>query len=188
MTVTVTNLLAGPATAVWVNDFGAAEPATISTAPVGARDVGGTTGGLRLVADREMFRLEVDQIGGRVGSQLTSEDFSVQTSLAEATLENYALTVNAADSAVDSTTTPGEKSLELGGADVMGEPNYRSLIIDGRAPNGKKRRVIVRKVLSTASVEAGMEKGGQTVFPVTWTAHYVSESIFPVRIIDEDTV
>lgn len=185
MTVTVTNLLAGPATDVWVGDFGAAEPATIDAAPgVGFRNIGGTQGGLRLVADRELFRMEVDQIPGRVGSQLTSEDFSVQTSLAEATLENYALVVNAADEAVDATTVPGEKSLDLGTADTVAEPNYRCIIIDGRAPNGKKRRVIIRKVLSTASVETPMQRGGQTVFPVTWTAHYVSQSIAPVRKID----
>lgn len=185
MTVTVTNLLAGPATAVWVGDFGASEPATIDADPgVGFRNIGGTQGGLRLVADREMFRLEVDQIPGRVASQLTSEDFSVQTSLAEATLENYALTVNAADDAVDATTVIGEKSLDLGLADTVAEPNYRCIIIDGRAPGGKKRRVIIRKVLSTASVEAPMERGGQTVYPVTWTAHYVSGSIAPVRKID----
>ena len=188
MTVTVTNLLAGPATAVWVGDFGAAEPATIGAAPgVGFRNVGGTQGGLRVIADREMFRLEVDQIPGRVGSQLTSEDFSVQTSLAEATLENYALTVNAADEDVD-TSVPGQKTLDLGNADTEAAPNYRCIIVDGRAPNGKKRRVIVRKVLSTASVETPMQRGGQTVYPVTWTAHYVSDSIAPVRKIDEDTV
>lgn len=183
MTVTVTNLLAGPATAVWVGDFGAAEPATIDADPgVGFRNIGGTKGGLRLVADREMFRLEVDQVPGRVASQLTSEDFSVQTSLAEATLENYALTVNAADEAVVATAT--EKSLDLGLTDVAAEPNYRCIIIDGRAPGGKRRRVIIRKVLSTASVEAPQERGGQTVYPVTWTAHYISSSIAPVRKID----
>lgn len=186
MTVTVTNLLAGPATAVWVGDFGAMEPATIGAAPgVGFRNIGGTQGGLRLIADREMFRLEVDQIPGRVASQLTSEDFSVQTSLAEATLENYALTVNAADDAVDSSVV-GEKSLDLGLADTEAAPNYRCIIVDGRAPGGKKRRVIIRKVLSTASVETPMQRGGQTVYPVTWTAHYVSGSIAPVRKIDED--
>lgn len=186
MTVTVTNLLAGPARAVWVGDFGASEPATIATDPgVGFRNIGGTKGGLRLVADRDMFRLEVDQIPGRVGSELTSEDFQVQTSLAEATLENYALVVNAKDSDVDSSVV-GEKSLDLGNTDITAEPNYRCVIIDGRAPNGKKRRVIIRKVLSTASVEAPMERGGQTVYPVTWTAHYVSSAISAVRKIDED--
>lgn len=184
MTVTVTNLLAGPATAVWVADFGATEPATLDADPgVGWTDVGGTLGGLRLIADQEFFRLEVDQIPGRVGSELTSEDFQVATSLAEATLENYARVRNASDD--DVTAGVGEKSLELGGAAVHAAPNYRALLVEGRAPNGKKRRVIVRKVLSTASVEAAMEKGGQTAFPVTWTGHYVSASIKPIRMIDE---
>lgn len=184
MTVTVTNLLAGPATAVHVGDYGAAEPADATTAPgVGWRDVGGTTGGVRLAADREFFRLDVDQKIGRVGSVPTQEDYAVSTSLAEATLANYALAVNAADDAVVAGT--GIETLDLGGTDPGSEPNYRALIIDGRAPGGLRRRIIVRRVLSTASVEAAMEKGGQTVYPVTWTAHDVSDSIKAVRVIDE---
>lgn len=184
MTVTVTNLLAGPATAVYVGLFGATEPADAVAAPgVGFREVGGTTGGVRLVADREFFRLDVDQKIGRVGSVPTQEDFAVSTSLAEATLDNYGLVVNAADDAVASAA--GTDTLELGGTNPGTEPIYRALIIDGRAPNGKRRRIIVRKVLSTASVEAAMEKAGQTVFPVTWTAHEVSASIRPLKVMDE---
>lgn len=183
MTVTVTNLLAGPATAVRVAPFGAVEPADAEAVPDAAwRDVGGTTGGVRLIADREFFRLDVDQKVGRVGSVPTQEDFSVATSLAEATLENYGLVVNAADDAVETGT--GTKSLELGGTLPGTEPVYRAVMIDGRAPGGQRRRVIVRKVLSTASVEAAMEKAGQTVFPVTWAGHEVSDSILPVRILD----
>lgn len=184
MTVTVTDLLAGPATGLWVAAFGTAEPADLTTAPAtGWRDLGGTTGGVRLVADREFFRLDVDQIIGRVGSVPTQEDFSVATSLAEATLENFAVAVNALDADVVEAT--GTATLELGGALPGSAPNYRALLVDGRAPNGKKRRIIIRKVLSTASVEAAMEKSGQTVYPVTFSAHYVSASIKPLKIMDE---
>lgn len=184
MTVTVTDLLAGPATGLWVATFGAAEPADMSTAPgVGWRDLGGTTGGVRLVADREFFGLEVDQVIGNVAAIPTQENFSVATSLAEATLENYAVAVNANDADVVAGT--GVETLELGGVLPATTPNYRALIVDGRAPNGKRRRIVVRKVLSTASVEAAMEKAGQTVYPVTFTAYYVSSSVKPLKIMDE---
>jgi hypothetical protein len=183
MTVTVTNLLAGPATGLWVGAFGATEPADLDTDPgVGWRDMGGTTGGVRLMADREFFYLDVDQIIGRVGAVPTQENFSVATSLAEPTLENYAVSLNLADDAVVEAT--GTKTLELGGALPGTSPNYRALIIDGRAPAGFRRRVIIRKVLSTASVEAAAEKAGQTVYPVTFSAFYVSASIRPVKKID----
>ena len=184
MTVTVTNLLAGPASTVWIGDFGAAEPSTIDADPgVGWRDMGGTTGGLRLMADREFFYLDVDQIIGRVGAVPTQENFSVATSLAEATLGNYAAALNLPEDAVVEAT--GTATLELGGALPGTGPNYRAIIVDGRAPQGFRRRVIVRKVLSTATVEAGMEKAGQTVYPVTYSAFYVSASIKPVKKIDE---
>jgi hypothetical protein len=185
MTVTVTDLLAGPARSIRVGLFGATEPADF-TAPIDEEDWtdrGGTTGGLRLVADREFFRLDVDQIIGRVGSVPTQEDFSVATSLAEATLENYALTMNKPDASV--TTAGGVKKLALGGTLPGSAPNYVALLIEGRAPGGKGRLVIVRKVLSTATVEAGMEKAGQTVYPVTFSAHHVSDSIEPIVLVDE---
>jgi hypothetical protein len=183
VTVTVTNLLAGPAQTLWVGDFGATEPIGFAAPGVGWRDMGGTSGGVRLMADREFFFLDVDQIIGRVGAVPTQENFSVATSLAEATLENYSVALNKPDDAVVVAT--GTKTLELGGALPGTSPNYRALIIDGTAPAGFKRRVIVRKVLSTASVEAGQEKAGQTVYPVTFSAFYVSASILPVKKVDE---
>lgn len=184
MTVTVTDLLAGPATGLWVGALGATEPATIDADPgVGWRDLGGTTGGLRLLTDREFFNLDVDQILMPAGAVPTSESYSVATSLAQATLENYGLTLNLPDDAV--VVGAGSKTLEIGGTLPGSAPNYRALIVDGRAPEGFRRRVIVRKVLSTASVETAMEKAGQTVYPVTFTAYYVSTSIKPVKKMDE---
>lgn len=185
MTVTVTDLLAGPAKSIRIGAFGATEPADFAT-PIDDetwKDRGGTFGGLRLIADREFFRLEVDQVIGRVGSVPTQEDFSVATSLAEATLENYASVLNKPDTAV--TTSVGVKRLSLGGTLPGSAPNYVALLIEGRAPEGKGRLVIVRKVLSTATVETPMEKGGQTVYPVTFSAHHVSDSIAPIELVDE---
>lgn len=185
MAVVATNLIAGPAE-LWVAVFGgtAVEPTGPTTVPgAGWTNVGGTTGGIRLVCDREFFTLEVDQIVQRVGSVPTGEDFSIQTSLAEATLENFGTAMNKL--AADITTAASVKTLELGGTLPGGTPNYVAVLLDGRAPNGKKRRVTLRKALSTASVEQAYQKAGQTVIPLTLTGHYVSSSIKPVRIDDE---
>lgn len=180
MTVTVTNLLAGPAD-LYVAPFGSAEPAAIGTAPVAPwRAVGGTTGGVRLIADRTFFALEVDQVNQRVGSVPTAENFSIATSMAEGTLENFALAVNMLESEIQTGT--GEDFLELGSTLPGEEPNYVAILLDGKAPGGKRRRVILRRALSTASVEQAMEKAGQTVIPVTFTGHYVSTSILPLRV------
>lgn len=184
MTVTATNLIAGPVTEMWVAVFGSTEPALIGTDPAAPfRAVGGTMGGVKLVCDRSFFALEVDQVIQRVGSVPTGENFSIQTSMAEGVLKNFALAIAGLDT--DVTTGTGTESLEFGGMTPGLTPNYMAIILDGRAPNGKKRRVTLRKALSTASVEQSYEKAGQTVIPVTFTGHYVSSSIRPIRVEDE---
>lgn len=186
MTVVATNLIAGPAE-LWVAVFGTAEPASPTAAPIAPwRSVGGTTGGVRLQADRSFFTLEVDQILQDVGSVPTGENFSIATSMAEGTLENFALAVNELESSIQTGT--GSSYLELGGALPGGTPNYVAVLLDGRAPNGKRRRITLRKGLSTASVEQAYQKSGQTVIPVTWKGHYVSPSIKPIRVEDDTTV
>ena len=45
--------------------------------------------------------------------------------------------------------------------------------------------VILRKVLSSDNVEFAYKKEDQTVFSVTWSVHYVSNSIAPFKIVDE---
>lgn len=183
MTVTATNLIAGPAH-LWVAVFGSPEPAGPLAAPAAPwRDVGGTQGGVRLVADRTFFELEVDQVIQRVGSVPTKEDFSIATSLAEGTLENFALALNEVESAIQDGTD--SRYLELGGTTPGGTPNYIAVLLDGLAPDGKRRRVTLRKALSTASVEQAYQKSGQTLIPVTLTGHYVSPSVRPIRVEDE---
>ena len=56
--------------------------------------------------------------------------------------------------------------------------------MDGIAPGGFRRRVIVRKTLPTDSVGTAYKKDSQTLLPITWTAHWVSASIKPFKIED----
>jgi hypothetical protein len=63
----------------------------VNTTPPGVQrgpTCGGTQDGVKLSVDQTYSELEVDQITVRVGSRLTKRDFTVKTSLAEATLEN----------------------------------------------------------------------------------------------------
>lgn len=187
MTVTVTNLLQGPAD-LYVGLFGAAEPATASaavTSPTPWRDVGGTNGGLKLEVAKEYMELEVDQIAAIPESRLTKWTAKLTTNLAEVTLENLATLENELAAAVQ--TVSMDKKLELGG-DLVGVPvNYYAYLLDGRAPSGKRRRVIIRRGLQVGAVEMANAKDGQTFLPVEVRAHYVSASIKPLYIVDDLT-
>lgn len=176
MPVTSTNLIQGPAT-VYVAPFGTADPATIATAPAASwADVGGTKGGLELNVSSEFATLTVDQIVDIIESRRTGREVTVKTTLAEATLQNIAQAIaNAA---------PVANVLELDDGLAAFKPAYSAILIDGIAPGGYRRRIIVRKTLPTDAVGIGYKKDDQTVVPVTWKLHWVSTAIKSLKIED----
>jgi hypothetical protein len=191
MSVTATNLIAGPAT-LYVADFGATEPtdADIEDVPGAAwRDVGGTQDGVTLNVNQEFMELEVDQIVDIPARRLTSRDLQIATNFAEGTLENLVAALNGGTV----TTGSGTKSYEPTNDNSATQPTYRAIMLDGWAPQtaagvSNRRRVIVRKVLSIENVETAYKKDEQTLIPVTFGAHYVSSAVKPFRIIDQDVI
>lgn len=184
MSTNASNLVLGSAN-LYVAPFGASE-ATITTlsslgvAPSGAwTDLGATTDGVTLTVNQEFTELAVDQVVDVVGNRLTKRSFQISTNLAELTLANLQLAMNGGAVATGtgtSTFTPATAT--------NADPTYQALIIDGTAPNGKPRRIIVRKALSTDNVEFVYKKDEQSVYSVTFTAHYVSGSTQPFIVVD----
>jgi hypothetical protein len=185
-TVTPGNLAMGPGT-LYVGAYGAVEPddGAVSAAPSSAvwTDVGATMGGISLVVTAEYKKLDVDQLPMSPESRRTSLTVQVKTKMAEVTLENLKYALNAADGDVSSGSGYSKYTPDLD--DSSASPTYRAVIFDGLGPGGKNRRVIVRKVLSQASIEASASKEDQQSFEVTLDAHYVSSAIKPYAIIDE---
>lgn len=183
MAVTTTNLIMGPAT-LYLGAFGATEPADtdVNTTPPASTwtDVGGTQDGVKITIDQTYTPLEVDQIVDVPGSRLTKRAVMVETNLAEPTLENLKLLLNDGTAA----SGAGYKSLEPIYASSATQPTYRALLLDGYAPTQLRRRLIVRKVLSTEKVESTYKKDSQTLFTVKWDAFYVTSSIAPFKYID----
>lgn len=179
MAVQTENLLMGPVD-VYHGAFGAAEPADAEVAPgVGWTDLGGTDGGVTLTLGQTFTPMTVDQVAMAVDSRLTDETITVATSLAEATLDNLRRARNAvADAATE---------YEFGGELVTNSsPNYSAILLKGLAPEGTPRLVVIRRCLSTESIGIPFQKDAKTVFPVTWTAYFVSSSVRAVRV--DDTV
>lgn len=185
-TVTTTNLIQGPGTLYW-GAFGATEPATTLSALQGApasgtwTDVGATDGGVKLNVGLTYTEVTVDQLVDTPERRLTKREATVSTSLAEATLANLAFALNSAAPSAGS----GTLTLDAPGDTPATVPNYSALIFDGFAPSNKKRRVIARKCLNTGGVGTSYEHASKTMFPVTFTTHYVSASIKPYSILDE---
>lgn len=188
MSVSVSNLVQGPAT-LYIGAFSAVEPldtAVNSTPQASAwTDLGGTMGGAEITISQEYKELEVDQIVDVPGRRLVKRDMSVKTNLAEPTLANLTYILN--DGTVGASGTGYAGTFEPNNQSSATQPTYRALIIDGYAPGaaGQRRRLIVRRVLSTDNVQFAYKKDDQNVFTVTWSAHYVSSVISPYHIVDQ---
>lgn len=178
MSVTVTNLIAGPA-GLWVGSFGSAEP-TGNAQPVAGSfvDCGGTDGGVDAEIQQNYFIYDgLDQVAGNVDARLTGQVTKISTNLAEATLANFRVALNQLTSAasfveVDPTLT-GQS------------PNFSAVLLRGMRPGqGGPRTVIMRRGLSTASIKSSYKKDGVTYVPVEFTGFYVSQSIKPFKIDD----
>jgi hypothetical protein len=183
----------GPATLYWA-PFGATEPANsaILSPPSSSvwTDVGGTADGtsVLLEVDQTYTDIGVDQLVDPVGARLTKRTIQVTAALEEATLQNITLALNQL-----TTTTPqsGYTVLDPITATSASQPTYTALIIDGWAPTAGtaetqcRRRLVIRKCLSSSKLDFEYEKSKPNIFNTTWTSFYVSGSVAPFEITDQ---
>lgn len=185
MAVTVNNLIMGPGT-MYKGDFGATEPADalINSSPAASAwtDVGGTMDGVELAIMQTYTELQVDQIVDIPGRRLTKREFTVKTNLAEPTLEHLDYLMNSATGGVQ--TGSGHKYLEPDVSNSATQPDYKAFIFDGFAPSSLRRRVIGRKMLNVEDIAFAYKKDEQTVYTVSLSGHFVSDSIKPFKVID----
>lgn len=186
MAVTTANLAMGPG-ALYVGDFGATEPAdtaiAIAAAPsTGWTDVGGTMGGMTFTVTQQYKELEVDQLVETPERRVTKREVSFKTSLAEVTFDNLIIAIGSGTKTLGTSGAPDTfvpSQVNSGSA-----PSYKAIIFDGYGGAGLRRRVLIRKVLSTENVDVVASKDGQATYPVTFSSHYVSSSIASYKIVN----
>jgi hypothetical protein len=185
MGVTVTNLTAGPGD-LYTGAFGAAEVfGTAWSAPSSAvwTDAGGTMDGVKLSIDQNYFELEVDQVVDVPGRRLTKRETKLETSLAEPTMANLALTLN--DGTV--TASAGTFAYDPANTTSATQQTYKAVLFDGWAPGTTplRRRIVLRRCLSIEGLkEMSYTKDKQTLIPVVFAGHYVSASTTPFKLHD----
>lgn len=185
-----TNIIAGAAE-LFRAPFGTAEPLDTAVAsPLDPEDwpsLGGTDDGVTTNVSHEWFNLRMDQVIDAPGARKTGRTITVATNLVEGTLENIALAIaqDAATITSGGTGPTAFRALEVQGDDSGAEPDYSAIILRGRAPSGKRRLFLMRKVLQTEDVESAYKKDDQWLIPVTFTCFWVSASVRPFKIVDE---
>jgi hypothetical protein len=186
MAVTAANLAMGPGD-VYVGSFGAPEPldSQVNGTPAASAwtSVGGTMGGITVTFVTQWKELEVDQLVETPERRTTKREVQVKTRFAEVTFDNLVLAL------VGGTITPGasgtQDAYDPPTSDSSASPTYKAVIFDGVAGNGLRRRLFVRKVLSTESVEAQNSKDDQQSYPVTFTSHYVDSVTKSWRLVNK---
>jgi hypothetical protein len=149
--------------------------ASFSTALDGAstdwRHAGFTTEGLEISYEPDFGDVEVDQLLDSAKLFKQSMKVTVNTTLAEASLEN--LLVAWGQSSTTLTTSGTENTLGIAAGSLGDEPVERSLVAVGpgpRAANGDKRERIyhARRVLSVEASAHSVKRNEATVFPVAF--------------------
>lgn len=193
MAIQPQNILMGPATVYWAA-YPATEPAyTALTSPPSSSvwtDVGGTADGssVLLEVQNSLTDIHVEQLVDPVGARVSKRVIQVTVSLEEGTLNNLTLAMNQM-----ATQSPGSGYTVFDPLTSITslQPNYTAILIDGFAPiTGTdevscRRRMIIRKCLSTSKVDLEYEKTKPVLFNTTWTGYYVSSTISPFEIIDQ---
>jgi hypothetical protein len=182
----------GPATFYYA-PFGSTEPAytAIGTPPSSAvwTDVGGTADGTSVLLEIEhsLTEIHVEQLIDPVGARVTKRVIQVTASLEEATLQNLNLAMNQL-----LTISPGSGYTVADPITTITsvQPQYQAIIIDGWAPTTGttevecRRRMIIRKCLSSSKADLEFEKTKPVLFHTTWTGFWVSSGVAPFEIVD----
>jgi len=147
---------------------------------------GFTSDGITITINQSFSEMRVDQLADRIGTKTTERELQINANLAEATLANFTLGLNGGTI----TTASGYSFYEPTYDGTELQPTYIAVLFDGYAPANaagvsKRRRFILRKAISTENVEMSYKKDELTLVPVTFTSHYVSDTVAPFRIIDE---
>lgn len=189
------NIVQGPAT-VYTGPWGAIEPAygNLTSPPNSAiwTDVGGTADGSSVLLEIEhtFSDLRVEQLIDPVGARLSKRVIQFTAALEEATLQNMNLAMN---QLLQITPGVGYSVADLQATIGSTQPQYTAILVDGWAPTTGttesqcRRRMIIRKCLSSSKVDLEYEKDKPVLYNTTWSSYWVSSSISPVEIIDQQS-
>ena len=192
MAITPFNICQGPAT-LYTGLFGATEPAdsAVGSAPSSSvwTDVGGIMDGSSVLLEVDLTYTDqgVDQLVDAVGARLTKRTVQLTAALEELTLQNMLLAQNQLGTI---TTASGYSTYDPSTATSATQPSYTALIIDGWAPTlpagtAMRRRIILRKALSSSKLDLEYEKSKPGVFNCTWTGYYVSATVPMWHVVDQ---
>jgi hypothetical protein len=145
-TVTVANIVIGAA-----------------TLKVDGVDVGAVTGGVSIAKSTDVYNIEVDNVKAAVKNVPVKENFSIKTTLAEATLENLRLIWNIPATKLTSPGGDVAKLMQIGMSTGVIE---HTVEVTGVAPDGRLRVYRAYRAIAIRPSEHAYNRGKETLFPI----------------------
>lgn len=134
------------------------------------RNVGYTQEGVEVSYEPEFGDVEVDQVMDSVRTFKTGMRVTLNTTIAEATLENLILVWGQADATI--TTGSGEAQVAVQSGELGQAPLERSLFVVGNGTEGEfgynERTYVASRALSVESSSHSLRRAEATVFPVSF--------------------
>jgi hypothetical protein len=149
-------------------------------------DTGLTLGGSNVSVEPTWTPLVADQLVDKLGARMTDRDIKATVNFAEMTRPNlaYAWNMTAGPTGANYSVS------DLNAGQSASRAPYRTLLIDGVGPDtpagvSLKRRAILRKALPSGNTALNWAKADQQVLASEFQTYFVSESVSPIRIIDQ---
>jgi hypothetical protein len=152
-------------------------------------DTGITLGGTSVTVSPTWTNLVGDQLVDKLGARLTDRDIKCTMNFAEMTRPNLSYAWNMTAGA----TGANYAVSDINAGQTANRAPYRTLLVDGLGPDKTdgsasfKRRVILRKALPSGNTALQWDKTNQQVLAAEFQAFFVSESVSPIRVIDQTT-
>lgn len=150
-------------------------------------DTGITLGGTSVTVSPTWTNLVGDQLVDKLGARLTDRDIKCTMNFAEMTRTNLSYAWNMTAGA----TGANYAVSDLNAGQTANRAPYRTLLVDGLGPDKAdgsasfKRRAILRKALPSGNTALQWDKTNQQVLAAEFQAFFVSESVSPIRVIDQ---
>ncbi len=172
------NIFGGGARLIYADD-GLAKPVKLSeildtstgVLASGWNDLGATDGGISTTRGFDSEEWEVDQVNAAIDQFLTSWNMSLETNLAEASLENFQIAWENSAITTDIVESPNERTQGIGDPDNLAE-RMIAFVVDKRELAGVgyiRAYIFWLAKLDGADSEHSFVKGEKTLVPLSFT-------------------
>lgn len=140
-----------------------------------------TDGGVNASLQKSYANHTVDQSPDWVASTPTERHAQVQTSLAQVTLDKFAI-ANNGGAITTGVGTGGWQKWEPITNTVDTPETYISVFLYGKRLDGKPCVVAIRRTLSVDNMDFAFAKDAKTMLSVSWGGHFVSDTLAPFAV------